>query len=331
LVAGANADTDPSATLVDPALQIQQAALFMPAVVQAPVQLANEINGMSGTEPGSVASTLLPTESVKSEAGLDVPRQSVAGNAAAFAATVMAEGKTDSQSSRQQQPELVGEVSERTAQGAAQLPHPGMTPLAVAEDKPRQAFDALLALKSTREETNQPAFQSGSLPVPVSMIQPSSTQTAAVQQPVSSIPQAVSHSAWGDMLGDRVVWMVSQQHQGVELHLNPPSLGPLEVRLSMNDGQADLSFSTQHLPVKEAIESAAPRLREMLGESGISLGSVSVNVGSFSQQQQPSEQQAQTGTGRFSWQNTAPSTDTSPVRTIVTRLTGGDGMVDIFA
>ena len=132
------------------------------------------------------------------------------------------------------------------------------------------------------------------------------------------------------MLGNRVVWMVSQQHQGVELHLNPPSLGPLEVRLSMNDGQANLSFATQHLPVKEAIESAAPRLREMLGESGISLGSVSVNVGSFTQQQQPSDQQAQTSAGRSSWQPSVAVTELPAVRT-TTRLSGGNGMVDIFA
>lgn len=151
----------------------------------------------------------------------------------------------------------------------------------------------------------------------------------APPQPSSSIAQPVTSDIWGDKLGERVVWMVSQQHQGVELHLNPPALGPLEVRLSMNDNQASLTFSTQHAPVREAIEGATARLREMLAESGVSLGSVSVNVGNFNQPQ-PGHQaaadnrgQAQAWSETFAAEPAVPAARVMPLR--------HPGMVDIFA
>jgi len=152
---------------------------------------------------------------------------------------------------------------------------------------------------------------------------------APATSPVSgAIPQPVSSPAWGDVLGDRVMWMVGQQQQAAELRLNPPSLGPLEIKLSMNDGQATLTFNTQHMPVKEALEAATPRLREMFGESGINLGNVSVNVGLASQQQQGEQQASHSSRG---WERESADNDfTSILPTAVTSLER-NGMVDYFA
>ena len=153
--------------------------------------------------------------------------------------------------------------------------------------------------------------------------------TASATAPVSgAISQPVSSPTWGDVLGDRVMWMVGQQQQGAELRLNPPSLGPLEIKLSMSDGQATLTFNTQHLPVKEALEAATPRLREMFGESGINLGNVSVNVGLASQQQQGEQQANHSSRG---WERESADNDfTSILPTAVTSLER-NGMVDYFA
>lgn len=152
---------------------------------------------------------------------------------------------------------------------------------------------------------------------------------AAATPPVAgAISQQVSNPAWGEVLGDRVMWMVGQQQQGAELRLNPPALGPLEIKLSMSDGQATLTFSTQHMPVKEALEAATPRLREMFGESGINLGSVSVNLGSASQQQGEPQQASRHSQ---EWGQAQPESDfTSMLPTAVTSL-GQNGMVDFFA
>jgi hypothetical protein len=159
------------------------------------------------------------------------------------------------------------------------------------------------------------------------------TLTAASPAPVAgAIAQQVSSPGWGDVLGDRVMWMVGQQQQGAEIRLNPPALGPLEIKLSMTDGQASLTFSTQHLPVKEALEAATPRLREMFSESGINLGSVSVNVGTSSQQQQAEAQQSQRQDGGWKEASQAENEFAAMTSVGVTAIKSqGNGMVDYFA
>lgn len=153
------------------------------------------------------------------------------------------------------------------------------------------------------------------------------TQTMPVVQ--TAIPQQVGSQAWGGMVGERVVWMFGQQHQSAEIMLNPPSLGPLEVRLSMSDGQANLTFTTQHAPVREALEAATPRLREMLSESGIGLGNVSVNVGNFSRQDPQNQQQATQG-APSSWSEAGTAQE---LTVMTTELSGrkNNGLLDLFA
>lgn len=153
--------------------------------------------------------------------------------------------------------------------------------------------------------------------------------------PTLEIPQRVDSNQWGNGLGDKVVWMVGSHTQGAELRLNPPALGPLEIRVSMSDGQATLSFMTQHAPVREAIEAATPRLRELLADSGINLGSVSVNVGTFAQQQSGSQEQSQQKSSAGHWSAAFGADDegagfAAPVATSVRYLRDG-GMVDLFA
>lgn len=196
---------------------------------------------------------------------------------------------------------------------------------------PQHEFDAVLSDMMAMPQTNSgnSAALASVATLQVAAAQPASAQPAS-NQPVAVLAPVVGQSAWGEALGDRMVWMVSQQHQGVELHLNPPALGPLEVRLSMHEGQATLSFATQHLPVKEALESATPRLKEMLGESGINLAGVSVNVGSFGQQRGSFEQREPVmpvwtagGEGQ--------EASLSQVVSGTSRVISGRGMVDLFA
>ena len=60
--------------------------------------------------------------------------------------------------------------------------------------------------------------------------------------------------------------------------------------LSITQDQSTAQFSSPHLAVREAIEQALPRLREMMAENGITLGNVMVGSDSF--QQDNRQQQA---------------------------------------
>lgn len=107
---------------------------------------------------------------------------------------------------------------------------------------------------------------------------------------LSSIQSPVGKPQWGSDLGNRVLWMVSNQLQGAEFKLNPPQLGPLEIRVTVQNDQANVAFAAAHGSTKEAVEAALPRLREMLSENGLSLGNVDVSQHSFSEHKEQSEQ-----------------------------------------
>jgi len=87
--------------------------------------------------------------------------------------------------------------------------------------------------------------------------------------------------SWGQGLGDRLHWMISQNLQHATLRINPAHLGPIEINISMQNDQASIAFHAQHGAVKEAIEAAIPRLREMFSDNNLQL--VNVDVGQWSE------------------------------------------------
>ncbi len=99
------------------------------------------------------------------------------------------------------------------------------------------------------------------------------------------LASTVGAPGWRQELGDKLVWMVGRQGQTAELILNPPALGSLEVRLNLSGGEAGAQFYSPHASVREAIEAALPRLREMLSSAGLTLGEATISQHSFQQQQ----------------------------------------------
>ncbi|NOZ53392.1 MAG: hypothetical protein GXP08_09655 [Gammaproteobacteria bacterium] len=103
------------------------------------------------------------------------------------------------------------------------------------------------------------------------------TATQAVQA-MFQIPSQMSTPVWGQDVGQRVYWMITQNVQHVAMQLNPKHLGPMDVKVSVGlDQQVNVSFTTQHSTVKDALDAAIPRLREMLDNQGLNLGSVNVS------------------------------------------------------
>jgi flagellar hook-length control protein FliK len=73
-----------------------------------------------------------------------------------------------------------------------------------------------------------------------------------------------------------VAWQVKDGLQQVNVAINPPELGPIEVRMSLQDDKVSAQFVTAHHAVRQVIEDAMPRLREMLSQSGLNLSDASV-------------------------------------------------------
>lgn len=150
------------------------------------------------------------------------------------------------------------------------------------------------------------------------------------QLPALPVAPRVGSVEWGGAVGEKVLWMANQNHQVAELHLNPPNLGPLEVRLTISNDQASALFVSHHSAVREAIETALPRLREMLADNGIMLGNASVGSESLNQQQQAFDQAA---SGREGGRGVRGA-DSGVARVVGNAGPVGlrrNGMVDVFA
>ena len=98
------------------------------------------------------------------------------------------------------------------------------------------------------------------------------------------IQPQLNSAAWGKVMSSRVVWMAREGVQQAELRLNPANLGPVEVRLSMQNDQANVTFIASNAAARDALEQALPRLRESFNESGLALNNAEV-----SHQDQPSQ------------------------------------------
>jgi|GEM_PF-1633223 len=104
-----------------------------------------------------------------------------------------------------------------------------------------------------------------------------SSAIAHLPQPAMAHMPSLNSRGWNEALGQQVLWMVGTNLQAAELHLNPPDLGPLQVVLNVNQHTADALFMSPHAAVRDALENALPKLREILAEAGISLGNSQVS------------------------------------------------------
>ncbi|MGE0080901.1 MAG: flagellar hook-length control protein FliK [Thiohalomonadaceae bacterium] len=149
-------------------------------------------------------------------------------------------------------------------------------------------------------------------------------QASAVTQ---SIPVPLNRPGWDQAFSERVVWMTRQGLQEAHIQVTPREMGPIEVRISMQQDQVSVAFAAQNSAARDAIENALPRLREMLADSGLNLAQSEVS------QQSPQER----GDGRehLGPRSTGRGTDgheelAVPVHE-VSQVSTGRGMVDYFA
>jgi len=108
---------------------------------------------------------------------------------------------------------------------------------------------------------------------------------------MNRIEVPVTQAGWGEAVGNRLMMMVSGKIQAANIHLNPAELGPIEIKVNVNQEQATVHFVSNNSVVRDAIEEAFPRLKEMFTQNGLSLSDANVSQQS-SQQGQHSASQA---------------------------------------
>lgn len=122
-------------------------------------------------------------------------------------------------------------------------------------------------------------------------------------------------------LADKIFLMINKNENSAKLMIEPAELGPMEIKISQQDGTTHILFNTQTLAAKDAIQSQINELRDIFGQQGLNLG----DVGVFHQNEQSNNEQSFSSNRGFSNTSEANATESiSLVRNI-------RGLVDLYA
>lgn len=146
----------------------------------------------------------------------------------------------------------------------------------------------------------------------------------------TSVDVPVNHAQWGDKLMGKLSWLTAKNLSVAEIHLTPPDMGPMEVRVRVQNDQANITVHAANPVVRDQLELNSHRLRDMLGEQGLALAQFDVSSNS---QNQSGEQSEGEGEGSSSGAGTV----LSGAENADTEMQAGNldlswtGAVDIFA
>ncbi len=135
-------------------------------------------------------------------------------------------------------------------------------------------------------DTAKPALTSTALAEPLVRLAESQSPAARSFVVQTGVPVTVGQPQWSQAVGEKVLWLAAQNVSSAEIRLDPPDLGQLHVKVSVNQDQASVTFTSPHPMVRDALDQQLNRLREMFSEQGLNLVNVDVSDKSFAQQEQ---------------------------------------------
>ncbi|CZF80278.1 Flagellar hook-length control protein [Grimontia celer] len=118
---------------------------------------------------------------------------------------------------------------------------------------------------------------------------------AAAQTPLQ---MSQNQTEAANALSERVNMMMSKNLKHVDIRLDPPELGRLQIKLSVNSDQASVQFTVANQAARDLVEQSMPRLREMMQQQGLQLAQSSVQHQDAGGRQSFAGNQAQQGEGQ---------------------------------
>ncbi|GGE84802.1 flagellar hook-length control protein FliK [Massilia psychrophila] len=232
-----------------------------------------------------------------------------------------------------------GVAPDAKSKDAAAAPSPfatGSHPRAAAVQQQPDADGLAIASVSAKSEAVPDAAilkeLAAAAPVTAPVLQASLAMAQAITgAPLEHIAARVGTPGWDNQVGQKIIWMVAGKEQSASLTLNPPDLGPMQVVLSVTGDQATVTFTAAQPEVRQALEAAMPKLREMMGENGIALGSATVNAGTQDGRQAQGGEQPRGQAGAPRSANTGPEAAPISLAPVREGRSGGSAMVDTFA
>ncbi|ARN75417.1 flagellar hook-length control protein FliK [Oceanicoccus sagamiensis] len=111
----------------------------------------------------------------------------------------------------------------------------------------------------------------------------------------TAVAVPVGKPGWSEGVMQRVMWMSAQNISKAEIALDPPELGPMNVKISTSGDQTSVVFTSNHGAVRDALDQGLPRLREMMENQGVNLSDVDVSDQSASQQREQANAEEASG------------------------------------
>ncbi|MFT6919667.1 MAG: flagellar hook-length control protein FliK [Cognaticolwellia sp.] len=136
------------------------------------------------------------------------------------------------------------------------------------------------------------------------------TNTVSTQKSFATMQTetiAIYRKDFADAVKDKVMVMINQKIQQVEIQLDPPEMGNIHVRVNLQNEQAAVQFVVQNQQAREALEQNMGKLRDMLAQNGVDVGEANIEQREAKEQnghgfdgQSNSGQNAQSAEANFS-------------------------------
>ena len=117
----------------------------------------------------------------------------------------------------------------------------------------------------------------------------------------------------------------SQSGGEVKLNLHPAELGRMSISVSTEGNETRVAFVVETSQARQAVETALPRLRDMLENAGLSLSDSDV-----SEQRDPQAEAGERGPGSSREETTSPDSDDVSASTVLSVTIDPDRLVDTY-
>ncbi|MCW6030907.1 flagellar hook-length control protein FliK [Pantoea sp. JK] len=189
--------------------------------------------------------------------------------------------------------------------------------------------------RTAAQNSDDPVAPFTSAPLSATSSLVSSTASTSTTPSTPMLNAQLGSSEWQQALSQQIVMFSRNGQQNAELRLHPQDLGAIQISLTLDKDQAQLSMVSSHSQVRAALEAALPQLRTALAESGINLGQSNVSSDAFAQGQSYQGQQEGRRDGQHGSFTLSQDSDNEitpiAVPAALQARAAGNGAVDIFA
>jgi len=283
-VAAATPDTAPGATLAHapvPAARTTDAAPGL-GTAAGDGAAAGEVSATGGNiaETASTAPPVDPAPGAAASAAADAAAAAVLDRSAALStAATPGGGKTGSMAPANAPGGAAAPAidADRQSAGATTIASPVLPVFALQAGLSRQGDASTGAAHAAPVGDTSAGAAAGA----AGLNSIAAAQSAAAPSGVAPPPPQPASPQFPEQLAAHVSYLVDSNLNGATLQVSPPQLGPIELRVSVDAGHAQVWLSAHSAATVDALQQSSSKLRDMLASQGFGQVSVDISQRSF--------------------------------------------------